>query len=85
MKNIVMKMMGVSERRAKREPEAETAADDRRDNSFVWGAIFLTILIGLLIPSAVIAASPEEFINLEYFMNPLFYVFNTFCIAAGFF
>ncbi len=50
---------------------------------FVLGAIFLTVLIGLLIPSAYIAASPQEYIDTSYFYNPIWYVINTLCLSAG--
>lgn len=50
---------------------------------FVLGALFLTVLVGLLIPSAYISASPQEYINISYFYNPVWYVVNTCCVAAG--
>lgn len=50
---------------------------------FYAGCIFLTILTGLLIPSAVIRSSPEEFINQVTFHNPLVYVGSTAVLAAG--
>ena len=50
---------------------------------FLLGAIFMTILIGLLIPSALIADSPQDFIDITYFHNPLWYVVSSFCTAAG--
>ncbi len=52
---------------------------------FVLGTLFLTVLIGVLIPSTYIAASPQEYIDLAYFHNPLRYVVSTACLAAGFF
>ena len=54
---------------------------DRR--RFFAGALFLTALTGLLIPSAYIAASPQEFVDMTLFFHPLWYVANTFCLAAG--
>ncbi len=50
---------------------------------FYLGIIFMTILCGLLIPSAVVAASPEEFINTMTLQNPLVYILNCFVLAAG--
>ncbi|MBR2276117.1 MAG: membrane protein insertase YidC [Lachnospiraceae bacterium] len=52
---------------------------------YVLGACFLTILFGMLIPSSVIRSSPFEFCNLNNFVNPLQYVWNTFSVYAGFF
>lgn len=50
---------------------------------FILGCIFVTILVGVLIPSNLIAASPEEFIDPYYFYNPMQYIGRTFCIAVG--
>ena len=50
---------------------------------FLLGSIFLTILIGLLIPSTFIAASPQEYVDVTYFHNPLWYIVNSLCMAAG--
>ena len=50
---------------------------------FLLGTLFLTVLIGLLVPSAFIAASPQEYVDISYFHNPLWYVVRSFCMAAG--
>ena len=50
---------------------------------FLLGTVFLTILIGLFIPSVFIAASPQEYVDIFYFRNPLWYIVNCFCMAAG--
>ncbi len=50
---------------------------------FVLGALFLTILVGLLIPSTYIAASPQEYIDVSYFHHPIWYVVNSLCLSAG--
>ena len=52
-------------------------------NIFFAGAIFLAVLVGALIPSAVIESSPQEFVIMDYFDNPLWYVANAFAIALG--
>ena len=43
----------------------------------------MTLLTGLLIPSAVISSSPSEFINVNDFHNPLRYLVHSFDLAAG--
>lgn len=56
----------------------------KQDNKvFFLGAVFVTILTGILIPATVIKSSPEEFINTMTFTNPLMYVLHSFLIAAG--
>ena len=52
---------------------------------FFLGALVLTILVGALAPSAVLAASPAEFINHSHFRHPLLFLAETLPIAAGLF
>ena len=57
------------------------AKPDRK--TFILGALFLTVLVGLLIPSTFIAASAQEFVDITYFHNPLWYCVASLCLAAG--
>lgn len=50
---------------------------------FAMGTLFLTVLVGLLIPSACVSVSPHDYIDIYYFYNPVWYVVHTFCLAAG--
>jgi len=50
---------------------------------FVLGTLFLAVLTGALIPSAVISASPQEFVDITHFHNPLWYVASALCLAVG--
>ena len=50
---------------------------------FVMGGVFLAVLTGLLIPSAVIAASPQEFADMTNFLHPVWYIVSSFCFAVG--
>ncbi len=50
---------------------------------FFLGSLFLTLLVGVLIPSTFIAASPQEYVDITYFHNPLWYVVSSGCMAAG--
>lgn len=50
---------------------------------FVLGALFLTVLVGLLIPGMYIGASPQEYIDIMYFYHPIWYVVHTLCLSAG--
>ena len=60
-------------------------AKDQQPNRkmFILGSVFLTVLVGLLIPSTFIAASPQEYVDLSYFHNPLWYVVSSLCLSAG--
>ena len=50
---------------------------------FVTGVLFLTVLVGLLIPSTYVGASPQEYIDIGYFYHPIWYVIHTLCLSAG--
>ncbi|MBO5229470.1 MAG: membrane protein insertase YidC [Clostridia bacterium] len=52
---------------------------------FLLGCVFATLLLGVLIPSNYIAASPQEYVNAFLDFNPLIYVLSSTCFAAGVF
>lgn len=56
-----------------------------RTSLFAASAIGLCIVTGLLIPSMLIATSPEEFSGIDGYGNPNFFVYNTFVQAVGIF
>ncbi len=68
-------------KKARLSEKARAARPNRR--LFLCGAVFLTVLIGLLIPSVFIAASPQEYVDITYFHNPLWYIARSACLAAG--
>lgn len=63
--------------------QAGTEAPDGR--IFFAGGLFLSVLLGLLIPSSVISASPQEFVDINYFYHPLWFIVGSFCLAFGLF
>ncbi|MDO4537689.1 MAG: hypothetical protein Q4B54_05960, partial [Coriobacteriales bacterium] len=68
----------------KRADKPASAEDRRRTNlAFFLAAALLTALLGILVPSAVIAASPTEFVNPLDAQNPLDYVLHTACVWGG--
>ena len=52
---------------------------------FILGGVFLTILTGVLIPSTIISASPQEFVDVSHFYHPIWYIISSLCLAAGLF
>lgn len=58
-------------------------SERRQSKLFFVGTVFLTVLVGLLIPSNFIAASPQEFVDITYFHNPIWYVVVSLAMAAG--
>ena len=66
--------------RSKKKKDEEAIPDGKL---FVMGLVFLTVLIGLLIPSNFIAASPQEYVDINYFYNPVRYIVCSVIVAAG--
>lgn len=52
---------------------------------FIFGALFMTVITGVLIPSAVISDSAEEFYDAIHLSDPTLYIINTALIAFGIF
>lgn len=45
----------------------------------------MSVLTGVLIPSAVMKSSPQEFVDINYFYNPIWFIVSSFCLAFGIF
>ncbi len=60
-----------------------TIKGNPNDRMFIAGALLLTALTGLLIPSTVLASSPQEFVSANLFVHPLWYLLSAFLTAAG--
>lgn len=52
---------------------------------FLVCGLFLTLLIGLLIPTALVQSSPQEFVDSFAFVHPMRYVIQALCISGGLF
>lgn len=62
----------------------ESAPVSRKESLvFYGGAVLLATMTGLLIPSAVIRSSPEEFINTITYVSPLQYVWSAALLSFG--
>ncbi len=59
--------------------------EDSSRKIFFAGGIFMSVLTGLLIPSSVIKASAQEFIDINYFYHPVWFIVSAFCLAVGIF
>ena len=67
-------------REKKVRPKKEWNPDKK---TFYMGCGFLTVLIGVLIPSAYLAASPQEYVDLSHFVHPLWFLAASAAMAAG--
>ena len=63
--------------------ERVPAEPDRR--LFFLSAGFLTVLIGLYIPSVFLAESPQEYVDVSHYFNPTWFNISALLMAAGFF
>ena len=61
-------------------PKKEWQPDKK---TFYMGCVFLTILIGVLIPSAYLAASPQEYVDITHFVHPLWFLAASAAMAVG--
>ncbi len=77
---VIIRAKKSGEPKRKRMRDEEVVPDGKL---FAVGLIFLTILIGLLIPSNFIAASPQEYVDINYFYNPVRYIVSSVIMAAG--
>lgn len=59
--------------------------ESAKTSTFLLASILAATLVGVLIPSALIADSPAEFIDVYNFVSPLTYIVHSGCVAAGFF
>lgn len=72
-----------SKRKGKVEKQKEQTILKPNRSLFTYIGLFLTLLIGGVIPAAVLVASPQEFVILGYFNNPLWYLVASLAIAFG--
>ena len=87
LKNILRKLIlpFIEKRKTKEKTVKEETGTPLRYREFLPGLLLLAVLMGLLIPSAVVGASPQEFVDADVNTNPLIYVYYTFLVSAGMF
>ena len=84
VKNVVMTFVRFPARGSGTDTVRQPAALHRFSTPlFLTGALCLTLLTGALIPSAVIADSPLEFVSPGSSFHPVQYITGACCIAAG--
>lgn len=50
---------------------------------FTMACVTMAVIVGFWIPSAVVSASPAEFIELRQFHSPMRYVMSALCLSCG--
>lgn len=79
-KNIVWK---IRPPKVREEKEVNPAKVRTAKSIFTGACLTLTVLLGLLIPTAIIKSSPGEFVDAAAAANPLRYVLHALLLAAG--
>ncbi len=78
---LVLSLIG---KKTKNKAEKKTEKEVKNNKKlFVSGGLFMTVLVGLFIPATYISASPQEYVDVTYFHNPLWFVVSSACLAAG--
>lgn len=80
---LVLHLLG-KKIRFKRSPGSRIP-EQKNHKAFFLGCLFLTVLTGALIPSAVIESSPAEFVFPAAFRAPAWHVADALLLAAGMF
>ena len=78
-KNIVYKLL----EHRKTKPKKEKTEQEYNKTLFYFATISLTLILGVLIPSSVLASSPAEFINMGTLQDPIKYLIASVTIAFG--
>ena len=82
--SLCKNLLGLLPLRGREKPEPEAAPrEDRR--LFAGAALLLSLLCGLLIPTAVLESSPTEFVVPAHYVNPLLYALGSLLTALGLF
>ncbi len=69
---------------SRKRKNAGSGAVSRNDSIlFLINAVYLTILTGIQIPSAVISSAPTDFINISSYYSPVWYIVSALLLAAG--
>lgn len=69
--------------RFKKHIEIQFLAKDNKKTLFYFALAFLTVFLGLFIPSDVIKTSTTEFIDSYTLVNPIHYIFESFLLSIG--
>ena len=79
----VLLMLPLLLRFFKKDTDKEKKARPKDLGTFLAGAVFLTLLTGLMIPASVISSSTEEFFDILHLSDPTNYIIKTLVIACG--
>ena len=67
----------------RKKPAAEKPAAKPNAKIFFGCAAFLALFIGGYIPASVISSSAQEFVNVQMYYSPVWFIVNSLCLAVG--
>ncbi len=86
VKNIVMKIISKNKKPAKAAKVQKAVKDEKGYKGlFVFSCIACAALAGVYLPMSVLAASPEEFVDMQTLAHPMIYVLRSAVMATGLF
>ena len=81
---VAAKLPGLLRKKTKKKADTKEFPIKKSVFSFLFGAIVMALITGFLIPSSVISASPEEFIDImNPYYNPFWYIGNSMLLSFG--
>ena len=81
---VAAKLPGLLRKKTKKKADTKEFPIKKSVFSFLFGAIVMALITGFLIPSSVIGASPEEFIDImNPYYNPFWYIGNSMLLSFG--
>ncbi len=83
IKNIVMKIASGKKKASK--AAADKKAKVSYKGLFAFSAISCAVFMGIYLPMSVLAAAPEEFVDMQSLTNPMLYVIDTAVKGVGLF
>lgn len=88
-KNIVLgisgRLLGTKKKEIEKISPQQTEESDRSKRIWFVSSLFMTVIVGMIIPLSVMSASPLEFIERGKYADPSSYVITTTSTAAGVF
>ena len=82
---VLLQLLVLNTMRCNGRTPREVTVTKQDHRTFFAGALFLTVLTGVMIPTTVIHASPQEFMSTVVYTNPLRYILSATLTAAGIF
>ena len=79
-----IKLPNILKKQSRKKKDVKKFSPKKSVFAFLFGAICMALITGFLIPSSVIGASPEEFLDIMHpYYNPFWYIGNSMLLSFG--